>query len=115
MTDRMDLPTQPSVPLLATRFFLPPLPAVYISRPRLFEQLELGLHFPLMLISAAAGSGKTSLVSDWIHNQPDLNVCWLSLESLDNDWVRFFRYLVTAWQKIFPQAGETALVDLRLQ
>jgi LuxR family maltose regulon positive regulatory protein len=41
-----------------------------------------------------------------------MSAAWLSLEPSDQDWSLFFRYLVAAWQRIFPHVGETALAEL---
>ncbi|RPH75577.1 hypothetical protein EHM76_01335, partial [bacterium] len=100
------------VPLLATRFFSPPLPAACVSRPRLLEQMKKAMQRPVTLVSAPPGFGKSSLVSEWIHHRADIKTAWLSLETSDRDWGVFFRYLVAAWQHIYPEAGETALAEL---
>ena len=96
-------------PLLATRFYPPPLTVHRVSRQRLLERLNQSLHTPVTLVSAPAGFGKSTLLSEWIQTRPGLHTSWLSLETGDNDWPRFFRYLTAALQKIFPQAGESAL------
>ncbi len=100
-------------PLLATRFFLPALPTACVPRPRLMERLMQSLHVPLTLISAPPGFGKSALISQWIHDQHNLKAGWLSLEPSDADFGLFFRYLVAAWQRIFPQVGEAALANGR--
>jgi ATP/maltotriose-dependent transcriptional regulator MalT len=101
-----------SVPLLATRFFMPPLPSAYVSRQRLMDVLDQGLQRPLILISAPPGFGKSMLLCNWIHSRPGLKTGWLCIEPSDQDWGMFFRYLVAAWQHIFPTAGEMALAEL---
>jgi LuxR family transcriptional regulator, maltose regulon positive regulatory protein len=105
-------PPSPPAPLLATRFFAPSLPPSLVSRPRLLERLKQAMRVPLTLISAPPGFGKSSLISQWIHDQVNLNTGWLSLEPSDQDWGHFFRYLVAAWQRIYPHAGEEALAEL---
>lgn len=100
------------VPLLTTRFHPPPLSTSRIARPRLFEQLEAARSLPLTLVSAAAGFGKSSLVAEWIRTDPGLQTGWLTLDAGDNEWGRFLRYLIAAWQHIFPQAGRTVLTEL---
>ncbi|RPI32828.1 MAG: hypothetical protein EHM70_07930, partial [Chloroflexota bacterium] len=105
-------PDDLAVPLLATRFFLPQLPSASVPRPRLMKRLDQGMRVPLTLISAPPGFGKSSLVSQWIHDRAGMNAGWLSLEPSDQDWSVFFRYLVSAWQRIFPQVGDTALAQL---
>jgi len=51
--------------VLTTKLFCPPARATLVSRPRLVERLVLGLHGALVLISAPAGYGKTTLLSEW--------------------------------------------------
>ncbi|MEJ2353288.1 MAG: LuxR C-terminal-related transcriptional regulator [Anaerolineales bacterium] len=64
--------TQPPVgaaemPILRTKLYIPPPRPELVSRPRLVERLNAGLHRKLTLISAPAGFGKTTLVSEWVH------------------------------------------------
>ena len=60
------------VPILQTKLYIPPIRPELVSRPRLIERLNAGLPtrggFPraLTLISAPAGFGKTTLVSEWV-------------------------------------------------
>ena len=53
-------------PILATKLYIPRLRPKVVSRPRLLERLNEGLHRKLILISAPAGFGKTTLVSEWL-------------------------------------------------
>ena len=91
-------------PILATKLYIPPPRAKIVIRPRLIERLNEGLHHKLTLISASAGFGKTTLVSEWIAScgQP---VAWLSLDEGDNDFTRFLTYLVAALQTIATNIG----------
>lgn len=93
-----------STPLLATKLYLPPLRPNVVSRPRLLERLNTGLHRKLTLLAAPAGFGKTTLLSEWIARcgRP---VAWLSLDEGDNDPTRFLAYLVAALQTITPRMG----------
>jgi LuxR family maltose regulon positive regulatory protein len=74
--------------------------------------LNEGLHRKLTLISAPAGSGKTSLVSDWLH-QNKVPTAWLSLDEGDNDPTRFLAYLIAALQTIAPNVGKGVLAVLQ--
>jgi len=56
-----------STPLLTTKLYIPPVRPDLVSRPRLIERLNTGLHRKLTLISAPAGFGKTTLLSEWTH------------------------------------------------
>ena len=78
-------------PILATKLYLPRLRPNVVSRPRLLERLNEGLHRKLTLISAPAGFGKTTLVSEWVAfiARP---TAWLSLDEGENDPARFLAY-----------------------
>jgi LuxR family transcriptional regulator, maltose regulon positive regulatory protein len=95
-------------PLLATKLYIPRLRPHVVSRPRLSERLNEGLYRNLTLISAPAGFGKTTMVSEWVEGieQP---AAWLSLDEGDNDPARFLTYLVAAVQTIAAKFGEGVL------
>src|SRR5437016_10666410 len=95
-------------PILATKLYLPPLRPNVVSRPRLLERLNEGLHRKLTLISAPAGFGKTTLVSEWVAGI-ERPTAWLSLDEGENDPTRFLAYLVAALQTIAPDIGEGVL------
>ncbi|HSL31519.1 MAG TPA: LuxR C-terminal-related transcriptional regulator [Anaerolineales bacterium] len=93
--------------LLSTKLFIPSIRQELVSRPRLIERLNHGLlRVPgVTLISAPAGFGKTTLISEWVAGcrRP---TAWLSLDERDNDPSRFLDYLVAALQTIVPGIGE---------
>ncbi len=90
--------------LLSTKLNIPPPHPNLVPRPRLTERLEDGLTRKLTLISAPAGYGKTTLVSDWI-TRSQTSAAWLSLETSDNDLPRFFSYLIAALQRVQSDIG----------
>jgi LuxR family maltose regulon positive regulatory protein len=98
--------------ILATKLYVPPPRSKIVLRPRLIEQLNKGLHHRLILISAPAGFGKTTLVSEWVAGCERL-VAWLSLDEGDSDPARFLTYLVSALQTIAPDVGEGVLGALQ--
>ncbi|HEX5506551.1 MAG TPA: LuxR C-terminal-related transcriptional regulator [Thermomicrobiales bacterium] len=93
-----------STPTLVTKLYVPPPRPAVVPRPRLIERLDAGLHRKLTLVSAPAGSGKTTLVSGWVA-ACDRRVAWLSLDDGDSDLARFLTYLVAALQTIGPHIG----------
>ena len=93
-----------AAPVLATKFFVPPLRPGLILRQRLVEQLNVGGQHRLVLVSAPAGYGKTTLVSSWLHGT-QIPSAWFSLEEYDNEPVRFLQYFIIALQKISPSIG----------
>ncbi|HEY3473773.1 MAG TPA: AAA family ATPase, partial [Anaerolineales bacterium] len=111
-------------PVLATKLYIPPPPPKVVVRTRLIERLNEGLtagRTPgVTLISAPAGFGKTTLVSEWVHQKDEgrrmkdeLKVAWLSLDEGDSDLARFLTYLVAALQTAAPKLGEGALEVLQ--
>jgi LuxR family maltose regulon positive regulatory protein len=103
-----------STPVLATKLFIPALRPQVVPRPRLIERMREGLLSgrKLTLVSAPAGFGKTTLVSEWIadsqRREPAVRVAWLSLDDGDNDPARFLTYLVAAVQSADPGLGSDA-------
>ena len=93
--------------LLQTKLYVPRVRPSLVSRPHLIEKLNQGLQGKLTLISAPAGFGKTTLVSEWIQ-QTKQPIAWLSLDESDNDLARFLTYFVAALHKIAPDVGELA-------
>jgi LuxR family maltose regulon positive regulatory protein len=79
-----------------------------VSRSRLVERIQQGMENAVVLVSAPAGFGKTTLLSQWLA-ESSLPVAWLSLEQEDNDPVRFLTYLIAALQTINANLGTTAL------
>ena len=84
--------------LLATKFFIPSSSRALIPRHRLLELLNTGLEYPLTLVSAPAGFGKTTLLSTWVQSLPPgrPRIAWVSLDEGDNEQVQFWMYVLTA-------------------
>ena len=115
-----------SVPLLATKFHIPPIRPGHLPRQHLVARIDEGLQRSapgegfsrkLTLISAPAGFGKTTLLAEWAahvsssgDDGPHCHLAWLSLDEADNDPVRFLTYLVAALQAVEP-ALDTGLLD----
>src|SRR6266566_4305812 len=99
-------------PILATKLYIPRLRPNVVSRPRLLERLNEGLHRKLTLIAAPAGFGKTTLISAWMAGC-DRQVAWLSLDKGESDPTLFLTYLVAALQTIAPDIGVGVLGALQ--
>lgn len=99
-----------SAPILTTKLYIPPPRPKVVLRPRLIERLNEDRR--LTLISAPAGFGKTTLVSEWITNL-SRPTAWLSLDEEDNDPARFLAYLIAALQTIAQAVGERVLAALQ--
>jgi LuxR family transcriptional regulator, maltose regulon positive regulatory protein len=95
--------------LLATKLRIPRLPPHTVHRARLVDALEQAIPgYKLILLSAPAGYGKTTLLTQWAYTS-QFPVVWLSLEEADNDLERFLRYLLAGWQEIQPDVAESPL------
>ena len=108
-----------STPLLKTKLYIPPVRPELVPRPRLIERLNAGLHRKLTLVSAPAGFGKTTLVSEWIQAMggatPPIAAAWLSLDEDDNDPTRFLSYSIAALRTIEANIAEGALSERQSQ
>jgi LuxR family maltose regulon positive regulatory protein len=96
--------------LLKTKLSIPLVRKDLVARPRLVEKLNAGLRIEggfarkLTLVSAPAGSGKTTLIADWF-DDIGLRSAWLSLDEGDNDPARLLAYLIAALQQVDPRIG----------
>ena len=108
-----------TAPILATKLFIPSLRSRSVSRPRLLGRLTEGLQrgHKLTLISAPAGFGKTTLLSEWLAglgaDAGTPRFCWLSLDEADGEPSRFLAYLVAALQTVEPTLGEALQAGLQ--
>jgi LuxR family maltose regulon positive regulatory protein len=102
-------------PLLETKLHVPAGRRGLVPRPRLSERLSHGAESALTLISAPAGFGKTTLLTEWLSTVPaeGRSVAWLSVDQRDNDPALFWTYVVTALQAAEPAVGAGALALLQ--
>ena len=90
--------------LLASKLYFPPHRPDFVQRPYILARLDAGLSRKLTLVSAPAGFGKTTVVSEWIRDGGH-PTAWLSLDKNDNDLSRFLIYLIAALQRIDSEIG----------
>jgi LuxR family transcriptional regulator, maltose regulon positive regulatory protein len=109
------------VALLGTKLHVPRPRRQVVSRPRLTGQMPLGPGaLPrLVLVSAPAGFGKTTLLSQWlagwrtVQDAASRRVAWLSLDAEDSDPRRFLANVLAAIQATAPQVGLDAAALLQ--
>jgi len=96
--------------LLRTKLYVPPLRPNLVPRPRLIEQLSVGLKGALTLISAPAGYGKTTLIGGWLAGPgAEMPVAWLSLDASDDNPARFWPYFLAALNTIQEGLADESL------
>jgi LuxR family maltose regulon positive regulatory protein len=101
--------------LLATKFYVPIAPGTLIPRPRLSTLLDKRLKYPLTLVSAPAGFGKTTLLASWsqLLQASHCQVAWLSLDEEDNDPQLFWMSVLAAFQMQQPERFTSLLMQLQ--
>ena len=90
--------------LLTTKLYIPPPRSNLVPRQRLIELLDAGLFGKVTLVSAPAGFGKTTLLSEWVQHL-GCPVAWVSLDKNDNDLTHFLTYMIAALQRIAEDIG----------
>ncbi len=94
--------------LLKTRFYLPPLRKNGVVRESLLEKLDHTQGGDMVLVSAPAGYGKSTLTSQWLHLRPH-TFAWLTLGAEHNSEEVFWRYTLNSMQNIQPDIGAEAI------
>lgn len=97
-----------STPILSTKLHIPSPRPQTVLRSRLVNRLNNGLHSKLTLVSAPAGFGKTTLISEWV-SRGDRPVAWLSLDESDHSISRFLTYVIAALQTVDEGIGDDVL------
>ena len=97
-------------PLVDTKFFAPRSHMPLVSRERLEERLQRGADAKLILISAPAGFGKTTLLAGWVEANRSAGraTAWLSLEPTDDDATTFGTYVAASLQRAVPSVRTAA-------
>jgi len=94
--------------IIQTKLNCPRIPDDLVPRPHLTEWLDQRRKRPLVLVSAPAGYGKSTLISSWLQGS-EIPWAWISLDESDNDLAGFLSYFIAAVQTIFPKS----LIDLQ--
>ena len=97
---------------LRTKLLPPRAAPEILARPRLISRLQSDLSLPVTLITANAGSGKTTLVADFLRQHEHSSV-WYQLDHTDADPATFLGYLAYGIQQRIPGFGETLLAYLQ--
>jgi LuxR family transcriptional regulator, maltose regulon positive regulatory protein len=88
---------------------IPHPPSPLVLRPRLFRLLNEGTQGPLTLVSAPAGSGKTSLLSSWLSVEPQ-PVAWLTTRPQLSE-ATFWSEFLSALQRVVPARSSLARIS----
>lgn len=94
--------------MLWTKLHIPQPKKNLVHRPYLFEKLNEGFNRKLILVSATAGYGKTTLLSDWIHRNK-IPTVWYSVDQSDNDPGEFLTSIIKGIQTIHARTGKDAM------
>ena len=106
VTDTADATRRSVDPFLEAKLHHPPERKDWVDRLRLRAQLDEGSKCPVVLISAAAGYGKTTAVAQWLAGrESDRDTAWVSLDAADNDPGRLWTHVATALDRIGCDLG----------
>lgn len=106
-------PVMPT-PLVATKLHAPRRRPDAVARPALLGRLQRGSRAKLILVSAPAGFGKTTLLAEYLASRDGAAVAWLSLDAADNEPVAFWSHLIAALQSAIDGIGATLVPILEL-
>jgi len=97
-------------PLLVTKLSVPGARRGVVPRQGLYARLDDGASRAVVLISAPAGFGKSTLLTSWLAEgaMHGRSVAWLSLSAADNDPSLFWRYFLAALSRVHPGVVATA-------
>lgn len=94
--------------ILNTKLYIPYIRQNQVFRDALNKRLDKSCQkeHKVILVSAPAGYGKTTLVSEWTSRMENSCTCWLSLDEYDNDPIRFMNYLIAAIRRVDGSFGK---------
>ncbi|WP_019636490.1 LuxR C-terminal-related transcriptional regulator [Paenibacillus fonticola] len=95
--------------IITTKLHIPRARTELITRSRLIHRLHEGLNHVLTLVTAPAGYGKTTLLSEWSTTM-ECPVAWVSLDQGDNDRIRFWAHTIAALKQAYPAFDEQAVL-----
>ncbi|BBI36634.1 LuxR C-terminal-related transcriptional regulator [Cohnella abietis] len=91
--------------IVRSKLHIPLVRRDLVARPRLIHKLNEGMKVKLTHVSAHAGYGKTTALSEWA-KQCGVLVAWVSLDTRDNDYIQFWSGITSSTQQIIPSFGE---------
>ncbi len=97
--------------VVSTKLHIPRRPPTFVERPRLTERLDEAGPGTVVLVCAPAGCGKSVLVSEWCRRR-ELSTAWLSLDSDDNDPIRFWRHVAASLDRSQRDGSSSLRIDV---
>jgi LuxR family maltose regulon positive regulatory protein len=91
-------------PIIATKLYVPKRRRGLVARPKLRERLRVDGDVRLVLVSAPAGFGKTTLLTEWfdVTSEDGTGVAWISLDPSDSEPTMFWACVVSALETVVP-------------
>jgi LuxR family transcriptional regulator, maltose regulon positive regulatory protein len=96
------------IPIIGTKLLIPAIKDNFIRRSKLTRKLKKMTDYPLTLIHAGAGYGKSTALSLFMLDEKQVG-CWYSISATDDDILPFLTYLVHSIRHIHPSFGKELL------
>jgi len=107
------MPTKSPIPIIRSKLYRPQIANDVVERRRLLELAKKSEGNPVILVSAQASYGKSTLVSQWL-NESDLKSAWLALDPADGELRQFLAYVAATIEVLFPDACQETSACLRM-
>jgi LuxR family maltose regulon positive regulatory protein len=88
--------------VVASKLLAPSFRPGHVRRPELVSRLRTLSRRRLTLLAAPAGFGKTTLLAEWLAEEPGVTVAWVSVDDADNDPRRLWSHVVAAFRRVLP-------------
>jgi LuxR family maltose regulon positive regulatory protein len=92
--------------ILSTKLHIPHVRSSLVSRPGLIQKFNEGMKAKATLVSAQAGYGKTTALSEWV-KQCSAHVAWVSIDKQDNDWIQFWSCITASIEQSVSDFGKS--------
>lgn len=82
------------VQIISTKLMTPTPRKNYVRREKLLKKLETLYDYKLVVVKGSAGSGKTTICSSFVKENPEFTISWITLDKENNNVFSFWYYVL---------------------